>query len=416
MSNGKTDVWVYAHWQGMERPKLIGILTENRTKGKIAYTFRYDSEWIQSEEQHLLDPDIGWYAGQQFPVNKENFGMFLDSMPDRWGKTLMKRRTNQLPKDKSEKQSPLFDIDFLLGVQDESRMGALRFKKDPGGPFLNFDPESPIPPVTSLRELQFAANQVESDTTSAEVKKWLSILLAPGSSLGGARPKANVYDPQKHLWIAKFPSKNDDIDKAAWEFLCYRLATKAGIEMAESNLMQVSGKYRTFLTKRFDRMGPQRIHFASAMTMTGNSEDTLKEHTASYLDLAEFIQYAGANPQEDLHQLWKRIVFNILVSNTDDHLRNHGFLLKPEGWILSPAYDINPSIDKHGLSLNIDMQDNSLDLDLAMQVGIFFQLNTKEMRRIIEEVSSVVASWKEIASELNISRREQEILANAFSN
>lgn len=416
MSVGKTDIWVYAHWEGMAKAKLIGTLTESRTKGKHAFTFRYDAEWIRSGEQQLLDPDIGWYTGQQFPVDKDNFGIFLDSMPDRWGKTLMRRRAIQLSQEKEAKNPDLFEIDFLLGVQDESRMGALRFKTDPNGPFLSHDPAFPIPPITSLRELQFAANQVESDDTSEEVKKWLSILLAPGSSLGGARPKANVYDPKNHLWIAKFPSKNDDIDKAAWEFLCYQLAINSGLVMAESKLMQVSGKHRTFLTKRFDRRGTARIHFASAMTMTGNTENSLKDHTASYLDLAEFIQFNGANPQKDLHQLWRRIIFNILVSNTDDHLRNHGFLLKPKGWELSPAYDINPSTDKNGLSLNIDMQDNSLSLDLAIQVGEFFQLNKKEMRGIIEEVRSAVAHWKEIAAELKISRREQEIMAKAFSN
>ena len=235
------------------------------------------------------------------------------------------------------------------------------------------------------------------------------------SKLGGARPKANILDEKGHPWIAKFPSKNDSIDKGAWEYLAYRLAINAGIKMAESNCQKVSGNFHTFFTKRFDRLGGERIHFASAMTMTGNNENTLKDYTPSYLELAEFIQFSGSNIEKDLHQLWRRIVFNIAVSNTDDHLRNHGFLLKNNGWILSPAYDINPSIEKAGLALNIDMDSNSLDFDLAKSVGEYFQLDTTNSNQIIEEICEGVSQWRILATEIGISRAEQEIMSPAFN-
>ena len=414
MATIKTDIFVFAHWIGMSEPKFIGILSAQQAKGKKAFSFEYSRDWIQSKEQILLDPEIGWFKGQQYPNGKENFGVFFDSMPDTWGRTLMKRHAAQKAKDEGIQVSTLYDIDFLLGVYDESRMGALRFKLDKDGPFLDNNPNSPTPPMSSIRELQYAAEILESDENSEEVKKCLAILMAPGSSLGGARPKANVMDEKGELWIAKFPSKSDTIDKAAWEFLAYRLALKAGIEISESRIEKISGKYHTFFTKRFDRHKHDRIHFASAMTLTGNNEDTLKEKATSYLDIAEFIQYTGAQNTKDLHQLWRRIVFNIAISNTDDHLRNHGFILTEKGWILSPAFDLNPSIDKDGLALNIDTDNNALDFDLVKSVGEYFQLSPSEMEIIMKEVFSAITCWKEIAKEIGISRAEQEMMASAF--
>ena len=414
MSTEKTDIFVYAHWIGMNEPKCIGILSAQRAKGKKAFSFEYDQDWIHSKEQLLLDPDIGWYSGQQYPNKKENFGVFFDSMPDTWGRTLMKRRAAQNAKAGS-KPTILYDIDFLLGVHDECRMGALRFKLDKEGPFLDNNIHSAIPPMSSIKELQYAVKILESDEDSEAVKKWLAILIAPGSSLGGARPKANVRDEKGELWIAKFPSQSDMIDKAAWEFLAYRLALMAGIEISESRIEKISGKHHTFFTKRFDRYKSERIHFASAMTMTGNNEDTLKEKTASYLDIAEFIQYFGAQNKKDLNQLWRRIVFNIAISNTDDHLRNHGFVLTEKGWILSPAYDLNPSVDKNGLSLNIDTENNALDFNLAKSVGEHFHLLPDQMEKITNDVFSAIRNWKEIAQEIGISRAEIEMMAPAFS-
>ena len=414
MSAKTTHILVYAHWFGMKEPKKIGVLSAQQAKGKKAFSFEYDKNWINSKEQILLDPDIAWYSGQQYPNTKENFGVFLDSMPDTWGKKLMTRRAAQIALENNKAVPHLYDIDFLLGVYDESRMGALRFKLEENGPFLDDNKDTPTPPWSSVRELQYAADVIESDDNIKKIKKWLAILMAPGSSLGGARPKANILDEHGNIWIAKFPSKGDTNDKAAWEFLAYQLALQSGIEMAPSKIEIVAGKYHSFFTKRFDRYQGERIHFASAMTMTGKNEDILKDSTASYLDIAEFIQFHGTVIKNDLHQLWRRIVFNIAISNTDDHLRNHGFVLTKDGWRLSPAYDINPSTEKNGLALNINTNNNALDFELAFSIGEYFQLTELEMKSIYEEIKKAIKKWKKIAKQIGISRTEQEMMASAF--
>ena len=410
----KTDIWVYADWMGMDEPKCIGVLSAQQAKGRKAFSFSYDADWIESQQQILLDPDIAWYGGQQYPNRKENFGAFLDSMPDTWGRTLMKRRAAIDARHAGKATPTLYDIDFLLGVHDLSRLGALRFKRYPEGDFLANDPVSPTPPWASIRELQYGASLIESNEDTDEVNQWLAVLMAPGSSLGGARPKANILDDEGHPWIAKFPTASDTIDKGAWEYLAYRLAISAGIDMADCRLEKVAGKHHTFFTKRFDRNKHERIHFASAMTMTGKSEELIRDELPSYLDIVEFVQFSGSAVAEDMHQLWRRIVFNILISNTDDHLRNHGFILTPQGWRLSPAFDINPSIDKDRLALNIDMDNNALDIELAKGVGVYFRLSEKEMRTIIDEVKSSVTAWKKIAQEIGIVRSEQTLMAGAF--
>ena len=414
MATGKFDIYVFADWASLEKPTFVGVLSAHFAKGKKAFSFEYDKDWLKTDAQRLLDPDIDFYSGPQYPANKENFGIFLDSMPDTWGKTLMKRRAAQDARAKDEKAPTLYEIDYLLGVFDESRMGALRFKTDLDGPFLDNDEHSPTPPWSSLGDLQEAAKQLENDDQSDAVRKWIAVLIAPGSSLGGARPKANIFDAKKNLWIAKFPSKTDTIDKAAWEFLAYELATAAGIVMADSKIEKISGQYNTFLTRRFDRDNGKRIHFASAMTMTGNTEASIKESAPSYLEIVEFIENYGADVEANLHQLWRRIVFNIAISNTDDHLRNHGFMLTDKGWILSPAYDLNPSIEKDGLSLNIDMDDNAMSFDLAKSVGIYFRLSENEMETILSEVLGVVKNWESKAKRIGIKRSEVELMDGAF--
>jgi len=409
----KRNIQVYAHWQGMAEANCIGMLTAQQARGKTGFSILYNPEWLTQKEQFLLDPDIEWFEGQQHPIGKENFGVILDSMPDTWGRTLMKRRAAQEAFENGNTKTNLYEIDFLLGVHDESRMGALRFKLNQDGPFLNNSKLS-IPHWAKIKELQHAAHEIELNDDEEEVKQWLDILIAPGSSLGGARPKANILDEENHPWIAKFPSNTDNTDKAAWEYLVYQLALDAGINMSLSKIEKISGKFHTFFTKRFDRVNGERIHFASAMTMTGNNEDTIRDKAGSYLEIAEFIQFHGSNISADLEQLWRRIVFNIAISNTDDHLRNHGFIVHNNGWHLSPAYDINPSIYKNGLALNIDMENNALDLELAKSVGTFFQLNTQKMNIIIKEVQLAVSSWRKIANQIGIPRNEQEKMAKAF--
>lgn len=410
-----TSIYVYAHWQGMKAPVEIGVLTAQQAKGKKAFSFAYRREWLDAYKPLVLDPDLSNFPGPQYPTNnKENFGLFQDAMPDTWGRTLMKRREAQLAREEKRAIQSLYDIDFLLGVFDEGRMGALRFKTDPSGEFLDNNKKLPTPSWSHIRELQEAARIIEEDKESENVKKHIALLVAPGSSLGGARPKANVLDDTRHPWIAKFPSAGDSIDKAAWEYLAYQLALKAGINMAPSRIEKVSGKYHTFFSKRFDRENGERIHFASAMTMTGNNEDTVREQPGSYLEIAEAIQNYGTNIKSDLAQLWRRIVFNIAISNTDDHFRNHGFILNKNGWHLSPAYDINPSVDKGGLSLHIDMDDNSLDFELAKSVGVYFQLTKAEMEVTLQEVLQAVKKWRTIAQKIGISRSEQDEMERAF--
>lgn len=410
----KQHIFVFADWKGMDGPKLIGTLSAQVGKGKKAFSFEYNKDWLNSPEQILLDPDIKFFSGHQFPYDKENFGIFLDSMPDTWGRTLMKRRLAQIAKEKGENPPKMYDIDYLLGVYDETRMGGIRFKTELNGPFLDDNLNFPTPPWASIRELQSAAKNYEEDIDNQSIKDWLNILIAPGSSLGGARPKANIIDENGELWIAKFPSKNDEIDKAAWEFLAYQLAIMSGIKMSECRIEKVMGKHHTFFTKRFDRERNNRIHFSSAMTMTNFTEEKLRFETASYLHIVDFIQNFGINVNENLEQLWRRIVFNILISNTDDHLRNHGFLLENKGWTLSPAYDLNPSIDRNGLSLNIDLENNGLDLEIVKSVGEYFRLTPNKMEKIISEIRNSVSQWQDIANKIGIPRSEQEMMKSAF--
>ncbi|WP_379968412.1 type II toxin-antitoxin system HipA family toxin [Epilithonimonas sp. UC225_85] len=413
MKQNKVDILVYADWIELSEPQLMGVLSANYGKGKKSFSFEYTKEWLKSDGQILIDPDLQFFSGTQYPNKKENFGVFMDSMPDTWGRTLMKRKAAQFARDNGEKNKNLYDIDYLLGVYDHTRMGALRFKISEEGNFLDDDDSNPTPPWSSLRELEAAVKSFEEDD-QPNMKELLALLVVPGSSLGGARPKANVLDENGNLWIAKFPSKNDTIDKAAWEYLAYRLAINVGINMSETKIQKLNGSYHTFFTKRFDRNGSGRIHFSSAMTMTGKNEDILKSEQASYLDILDFIETYGTDVENNLKELWRRIIFNICISNTDDHLRNHGFLLTPQGWVLSPAYDLNPSVDKDGLALNIDMDSNSLDLDLAKEVGQFFRLGEKEMDSIIEKTVNVVRDWVNIANEIGISRSEQQLMQSAF--
>lgn len=409
------EIYVYADWMQLPECQFIGTLHAIQTKGRKAFRFEYDKEWLKTHQNSfILDPDLDFFSGSQYPINKENFGIFLDSMPDRWGRTLMQRKENSLAKVEERRPRTLYDIDFLLGIYDTGRMGALRFKTDRKGAFVNSDSSVPIPSWSSIKDLQYSAVKIESEDNNAAIKEHLALLIAPGSSLGGARPKSNVLDEEGHPWIAKFPSKNDSINKAAWEYLAYQLAQRVGIEMAPCKIEQITRRHHTFFTKRFDRLVDKRIHFTSAMTMTGLDENIIKSNVPSYLDLVDTIENYSSHPTDDLKQLWLRIVFHICISNTDDHLRNHGFILRDEGWRLSPAFDINPSIDKDGLALNINEHDNSLDIELAKSVGEYFRLSPTEMEKIIELVTNTVSNWRLIATRIGISKKEQQLMSSAF--
>jgi serine/threonine-protein kinase HipA len=308
------------------------------------------------------------------------------------------------------------ESDFLLGVFDENRVGGLRFKIKEDGPFLNQDRSLAAPPWTSISELQEASLKFErdEDVSNSEHLKWLNILLAPGSSLGGARPKASIKDSNGDLWIAKFPSVNDTKDVGGWEMVVHHLAVKCGLEVADAKLEKFTERYHTFLIRRFDRNKNERIHYASAMTMLGYTDERDSQAGASYLELADFLSNNGAKVNDDLEELWKRVVFSISVSNTDDHLRNHGFILTEKGWVLSPAFDINPNESGTGLNLNISESDNSLNYDLALEVAEYFRLDKSKAEKIISEIKSKVQDWKAIANKYNIPKSEQLIMEKAF--
>ena len=408
-----TDVYVYADWEDFTDPMLVGTLRSSVIKSKEHFSFSYDQAWLQSPYAQKIDPDLNLYPGDQHSPDSNNFRAFLDSCPDRWGRLLMKRREAIVARQEGRKPCVLHEVDYLLGVHDLYRQGALRFKRDPNGDFLDNEEKLTAPPISSLRELEHAALQVENgNSEDPEYLKWLTMLMSPGSSLGGARPKASVVDEQDHLWIAKFPSRYDDYDIAVWEYLVYQLALNAGIDMSESRIEKFNSHHHTFLTKRFDRSKEGRLHFTSAMTQLGYYDG---DYDASYLELAQFLTEQGSNTKSDLAQLWRRMVFNIAVSNTDDHLRNHGFIYHHGGWILSPAYDVNPVTPANGLHLNITDDDNSLDYDLAMEVINFFQLSEPEADAIKNEVLTSVQQWKTVAKEIGISRSEQVLMEPAFN-
>ncbi|MCY4053562.1 MAG: type II toxin-antitoxin system HipA family toxin [Hyphomicrobiales bacterium] len=411
-------IQVCAHWQGMDEPVLMGTLFVTSPKGEEVFSFEYDQAWLESPHAQELDPHLVLFTGRQYARDGlRNFGLFLDSSPDRWGRVLMERREEQQARTEKREADTLLESDYLLGVYDAHRMGALRFRLSDDAPFLDNQANQAAPPWTKLRELEHASLQLERDNAEDEkdYPKWLNMLIAPGSSLGGARPKACVLDEAGHPWIAKFPSRRDKIDIGKWEYLVHLLAQDAGIEVAQSKIEKFSGEYNTFLTKRFDRTeNNERLHFTSAMTLLGKKDGDGADTNVSYLNLAGFLARDGARVKQDMEQLWRRIVFYVCVSNTDDHLRNHGFMLTDRGWALSPAYDMNPVAKGNGLSLNISENDNEQDLELVLSVANHFRVDRARAYEIIQEVKTAVKNWPTLASQLSIPSTEVNKMKDAF--
>jgi serine/threonine-protein kinase HipA len=410
---------VYADWAGLPEPTLIGVLNVIPSRGKEIFSFEYSTDWLKSPRVQALDPSLQLLPGIQYaPQKQENFGIFLDSSPDRWGRFLMNRREAQLARAEKRTARKLLESDYLLEVYDEHRMGALRFRTHPDGPFLDNNKKYASPPWASLRELEHASLELEKRDAekNPNYSKWLLQLIAPGGSLGGARPKASVIDENHHLWIAKFPSKHDEYDVGAWEMVVNNLAKEAKISVPETKIKKFNSPYHTFMTKRFDRNNNgQRIHFASAMTLLQHTDGDDASTGVSYLELAEFIIRYGAQSEQDLEQLWRRIVFYIGTSNVDDHLRNHGFILHPDGgWVLSPAFDINPNPLGDGLKLNISESDNSQDIALAKEVAEYFRIPPPKADKIIQETFAIIGNWRKSASRLGISITEQNRMQQAF--
>lgn len=417
-----TLIAVYADWESLGGPRRLGFLHARRARSTNVFEFEYDAAALFDPELSFtsLDPRIKLFEGRQFPgQHQTRFGVFADSSPDRWGQLLMKRRLERdirdglLPKD-----SRLYESDYLLGVHDLYRVGAIRYKLNDEGNFLDDRDGVAAPPFIELRALEQASRALESDpdNTSLNGREWLRMLIAPGGSLGGARPKASVADEHGHLWIAKFPSTRDDYDVGGWEMVVNALANHCGLRVASALARRYASDHHCFMVKRFDRTERGgRLHFASAMTMTDRVDGDDASTGASYLELAEVLIKHGSEAKADLRELWSRIVFNILVSNTDDHLRNHGFILDPgRGWRLSAAYDMNPVPHADGLKLNITDADNALDLELALEVAEYFRVSQADAQDIVAQFQETVSQWSTLAEALGLSRREQDNMASAF--
>lgn len=405
------EVLVYV--DRLASPLFVGRLWTRARKGKESASFEYDPDWLKHPERFALEPALSLGPGAfHTPAGKSLFGALGDSAPDRWGRVLMRRGERRRAQQRGETPRTLTEIDYLLLVNDEARQGALRFALAEGGPFLATHDDHPIPPLIDLPRLLSAADHVETGSDSEED---LRLLLAPGSSLGGARPKASVRDRDGGLAIAKFPHHEDTIDTVRWEALALTLAGKAGIALPDWRLEDVAGR-PVLLLQRFDRREAGRVPFLSAMSLLGASD----REAHSYLELADALRQHGAAAKADMEQLWRRIVFSVLISNTDDHLRNHGFLYEgQDGWRLAPAYDLNPvpvDIKPRVLTTTISEDDGTASLDLALSVAEYFDLPMKKAHGIAAEVGRAVTPWREEASTLGLTKTDIERMASAFEH
>ena len=384
--------------------RRLGTLEFDELRGKEVSSFELDGDFVLRPSVEFLGPDIGLFRGKQYPTLQYGFGLFQDAAPDSWGRKIIRRR---------EKRGSLRESDYLLGVFDLTRVGALRFTIEGSDVFVNSDGDNPAPPWTTLRMLEGSSRRFEEDDADESA---LAVLLRPGTSLGGARPKASVTAPDGSLWIAKFPSKEDDFDTGAWEYLVHILAEESGICVPEAQAQKFSRAGTTFLCRRFDRDGSRRVPFASAMTMLG-CEDRQEDGNGTYIDIAGFLMQHGAKPDADLPELWRRMAFSLLVSNTDDHLRNHGFIAENGRWRLSPAYDLNANLKRpQSLSLELDAGVPIEGIDVLVEAAEYFRLGKKDANAQLERIRSAVAKWRNVAARLGIPRREQEEMSLCFTS
>jgi serine/threonine-protein kinase HipA len=410
-------VQVFADLEHFEMTTFMGSLRRQSAGSGEILSFEYHRAWLRSQEAFAFDPDLALVAGPQYPAaDRTNFDIFLDSSPDRWGRVLLQRRENLRARAEGRRARSLTDWDFLLGVHDETRLGALRFRAPGGRVYLDSDEQFAVPPIASLRQLQTASLQFErhvDEERHPEYGRWLAQLLAPGSSLGGARPKASVRDEQGALCLAKFPSRQDTRDIGGWEMVAHRLAASAGIVVPEARPLRLKDSaYTTFVARRFDRTAQgRRLAFVSAMTLTQRRDG---EAGASYLELVDLLQSRGSNTRADCAQLFRRVLFNIRIHNTDDHLRNHGFFLGSDGIRLSPAYDVNPSTDRRHLTLAIDETETLCDVGVALDASADYGLSRAEAEAALRQVETAIAPWRDVASRLGIPKAEQDAMARAF--
>lgn len=391
----------------------VGKLWCHQRSVRESASFEYNQNWLKHPERFALDPALQLTKGAfHTQADQLLFGAIGDSAPDRWGRVLMRRAESAHAKAANEAPRTLLEADYLLGVNDEARQGALRFSLKPDGAYLTPKDKTSIPPLIDLPKLLSATERFLDDDETAED---LKILLAPGSSLGGARPKASVRDKDGLLVIAKFPKKDDEFNIVIWEAVTLALAEMAGLSAAQWRLEQVLDK-PVLIMRRFDREAQNRIPFLSAMSMLGAKDN--EQH--SYLEIAYALVQHGSSPNQDMEELWRRIIFTVLVSNTDDHLRNHGFMYeRHKGWRLSPAYDINPTpaeIKARILSTAIDYDDPTASIDTALSVIQEFRIKKSRAHEIIREVSAAASQWQEVALKYGLSKREIERMSSAFKH
>ena len=409
---------VYLDIEWLEKPILVGNLGYESLRGADSYSFEFDKEWLSKYGGLFLSADLNNYPGLQYNMSvRDIFGCFSDALPDRWGRLLLNRREQILAAEEKRPVKRLSSFDYLTGIDDFSRMGSFRFKESPDGDYINCEYTLRIPPLTDLRALVNASMEIEKSEGKNRLpeKKWIQQLVHPGSSLGGARPKAGVMDNDGKLCIAKFPSANDDYDVALWEHFSHLLAKKAGVIAAETRVVATGDKYHTFLSKRFDRTeNGRRKHFASAMTLLGLTDGSDAKTGNGYLDIVDFMLQNCCDVEENLRQLYRRVAFNIAIGNSDDHFRNHGFLLTPRGWTLAPAYDLNPTLNEYQ-SLLINSTTNRADLQLLLLSSEEYMIGRDEARQIITEVLEAVKSWKRLAARLSIVKREIDLFGQVFA-
>ena len=410
-------IYVYADFDWLKTAVLVGELGYESLRGTDSYSFCYDHNWLRQYSDLYLSADINNYTGLQFTQpDRDIFGCFGDALPDRWGRLLLNRREQIRAQEEKRPVRKLSSYDYLLGIDDYSRMGGFRFKESPDGEFINCDATLRIPPLTDIQVLVAASMEVEKseERNLLPDKKWLLQLVHPGTSLGGARPKAGVLNEEGELCVAKFPSRNDEYDIGLWEHLSHLLAKEAGVEAAETRAITAGEKYHALLSKRFDRTTDgHRRHFASAMTLLGLTDGCNAQTGNGYLDIVDFILQHCCNVEANLRQLYRRVAFSIAIGNSDDHFRNHGFLLTPKGWTLSPAYDLNPTFNDHQ-SLLINATTNRSDLQLLLASSEEYMIGKEEATHIIEEVKDGVSQWRSMATRIGIAKREMDLFAQVF--
>ena len=409
---------VYADLHWLHTPALVGELSYESLRGADSYGFSFAPTWLQTQRDLFLSADLNNYTGMQYTAaDRDIFGCFSDALPDRWGRTLLNRREQILAQEQRRPLRRLSSFDYLLGIDDYSRTGAFRFKETPDSDFINSDPTLKIPPLTDIRTLQEAGRAIEQSEAHNVLpeKKWIAQLIQPGTSLGGARPKASVTDLDGALCVAKFPSRKDDYDVELWEHLCHLLARKAGIEVADTKVLKAIGPYHTLISRRFDRTADgRRIHFASAMTLLGLQDGNNAADGHGYLDLVDFIVQHCTAVESNLRELYRRVAFYICVGNSDDHFRNHGFLLTPKGWTLSPAYDINPTLNT-SQSLLISSVSNQAAFSQLRAAAEDYLLTRETADAILAGVQAALVDWSTLAAQIGIPRREIAQFADRWS-